>query len=50
VHVFEATGLSGTGPQRLDADEDLTVERCPIGEAAGRLTDACSLAALQLRG
>jgi 8-oxo-dGTP pyrophosphatase MutT (NUDIX family) len=49
VHVLEASDLSNAGAQRLDADEDVVVERCPVEQARARVTDACSLAALALR-
>jgi ADP-ribose pyrophosphatase len=48
VHVFEATKLLQVGSPRLDADEDLVVERLPLRGVIGRLSDGGSLAALAL--
>lgn len=48
VHVWEATGLSPAEPVPLDSDEDVEVERRPVGEALASLSDAVSIAALAL--
>jgi ADP-ribose pyrophosphatase len=48
VYVFEATKLVRIGSPRLDADEDLVVERLPLRGVIGRLSDGGSLAALAL--
>ena len=47
-HVLHAAGLSLAPPAALDDDEDIEVERIPIGEAWELLSDAASLAALAL--
>jgi ADP-ribose pyrophosphatase len=46
AHVFEATGLTHGRARQLDEDEDIEVERIPLAEAWGCLSDASSLAAL----
>jgi ADP-ribose pyrophosphatase len=48
VHVFEATGLQHEVSPRLDADEDVEVERLPAARALEAVSDAVSLAALAL--
>ncbi|HEX2045097.1 MAG TPA: NUDIX hydrolase [Gaiellaceae bacterium] len=48
VHVFEATALVRVGPPRLDADEDVAVERAPLKGVIEELSDASSLGALAL--
>ncbi len=48
VCVFEATRLLEIGEPRLDADEDVAVERAPLKGVLARLSDASSLAALAL--
>lgn len=48
VHVFAATGLVPAVSPHLDPDEDIEVERVRPAEAAGRLSDANSIAALAL--
>ena len=48
VHVFEASDLSEADPAALDEDEDIEVERLPVGEALTALSDASSIAALAL--
>ena len=48
VHVFEATGLIAAGPAALDEDEDVEVERLPIGSALAEFSDAVSVAALAI--
>lgn len=52
IHLFEATGLRPT-PQRLEADEVLSVERVPFERAlsmcaSGEIRDAKSMCALLL--
>jgi 8-oxo-dGTP pyrophosphatase MutT (NUDIX family) len=48
VHVFEASGLSAADTAETDEDEDIDVERLPIGHALTELDDAVSIAALAL--
>ena len=48
VHVFEAAGLSAADPAEADEDEDIDIERLPIGRALAELDDAASIAALAL--
>ena len=48
VHVFEASGLSESGPAELDEDEDIELERLPLHHVLTELDDAASIAALAL--
>jgi ADP-ribose pyrophosphatase len=48
VHVFEASGLSAADPAEADEDEDIEVERLPVGRVLTELDDAVSIAALAL--
>jgi 8-oxo-dGTP pyrophosphatase MutT (NUDIX family) len=48
VHVSEARGLHAADPADLDEDEDVEVERRPVAEGLGGLSDAASVAALAL--
>jgi 8-oxo-dGTP pyrophosphatase MutT (NUDIX family) len=47
VYVFEARDLIAS-PGRPDPDEDITVERRPLAELPGALSDATSIAAFAL--
>jgi 8-oxo-dGTP pyrophosphatase MutT (NUDIX family) len=47
-HVFVATGLSPVESPHIDEDEDIEVERVRVEDAAARVADAGSLAALAL--
>jgi ADP-ribose pyrophosphatase len=48
VHVLEGTELSRAATGALDADEDIEVERRPVGSALADLSEASSIAALAL--
>jgi len=48
VHVFAASGLSVADPAEADEDEDIDIERLPVGRALAELDDAVSIAALAL--
>jgi ADP-ribose pyrophosphatase len=48
VHVFEAVGLSTADPAEADEDEDIEIERLPVGQALSGLDDAVSIAAIAL--
>ncbi|MFN8185516.1 MAG: NUDIX hydrolase [Gaiellales bacterium] len=47
THVYEATGLSPASAES-DEDEDITLERRPVGQTLRALSDAGSIAALAL--
>ena len=48
VHVFAARRLHAVDPRRLDADEDIELERRPLAAGLDWLEDAISVAALAL--